>query len=161
MTSQNFWSAHRRAFLLSAEVPGVNVLLSPAELNDAAPCCALEMAEVLVPQSAVSHWANAPVPPLGTLPNADAFSSAASSCWSACIRFWSSEVRLVPVDLVETELQNPPMSWLDAVVKGDVTVLPQMLRSMIPAVAATPGNVCPYLEPPSHAICASCGCVAQ
>src|SRR3954451_24685413 len=32
---------------------------------------------------------------------------------------------------------------------------------MIPGVAATPGHVCPYFEPPSQAICANCGCVAQ
>jgi hypothetical protein len=37
-TSHNFTSAMLRALLLSADIPGVNVLLSPLVLNDAA-CC--------------------------------------------------------------------------------------------------------------------------
>ena len=58
MMSQNRLSATDRAYLLFAEVPGVKVLLSPNELNDAASCCALEMSFVLVPHRADSHFAN-------------------------------------------------------------------------------------------------------
>ena len=36
-------------------------------------------------------WANMPDPPLGTLPKAEAFSSAVSSCCRSCMRAWSSE----------------------------------------------------------------------
>ena len=64
--------------------------------------------------------ANVDVPPLGTLPNAEALSSSASSCCRSCIRL-----------------------------------------SPRPVVAVTPGKVWPNLVPPSHAISASSGCVAQ
>ncbi len=72
--------------MLSAEVPGVKVLLSPWELKEAACCAAVLMAFWLVPQWAASHWANIPVPPEGTLPKAEAFSSAAINCCKSCMR---------------------------------------------------------------------------
>ena len=53
--SQNALFAIALAFLLSAEVPGVKVLLSPAVLKDAACCKAVLMAFVFVPQYADSH----------------------------------------------------------------------------------------------------------
>src|SRR4051794_12592331 len=134
--SQKSRFAIARAFLLSAEVPGVNCVLSPLLLNDAAPDWALLTAPVFVPQSADSHVANAPVPPAGTEPKAEAFSSAASSCWSACIFPWSSAVRLPPVDFVETDDQKPPMSLPRSSIGR-----PHRVRSMMPTVAATPGKV--------------------
>ena len=73
------------AVLLSADVPGVKVPLSPAVLKDAACCRAFLIAFVVVPQYAASHVANIPDPPLGTVPKADAFSSAASNCCRSCI----------------------------------------------------------------------------
>ena len=82
MTSQNGIVAMLRAFLLSAEVPGVNVLLSPVELNDAAACCAFLIAFESVSHRADSILANDVD---GALPNADAFSSAAINCCSSCI----------------------------------------------------------------------------
>ena len=75
--SQNGLSAIALAFLLSADVPGVNWLLSPELLNDAAPCMAFWIAVWFVPQYAASHTADCPEPPAGTEPKADAFSSAA------------------------------------------------------------------------------------
>src|SRR3954453_13615640 len=160
--SQNTWSDHSRAFLLSADVPGVNVLLSPALLNAPACCCALPIVVTFVPHSAASHWPNAAVPPEGTLPNADAFNSAASSCWSSCSRFCPSDERFLFVVVEEIELQNPPISWFfPATPSTAETGWPQISWSPIPATAATPGKVWPDLVPPSQAICASCGCVAQ
>lgn len=41
ITFQNAMFAYCLPSLLSAEVPGVNVVLSPKELNDAACCCAV------------------------------------------------------------------------------------------------------------------------
>ena len=54
-TSQKTWSAIALAFLLSADVPGVNVPLSPELLKDAACCMALWIAVWFVPQYAASH----------------------------------------------------------------------------------------------------------
>src|SRR5512142_427989 len=106
MMSQKAISAMARACLLSAEVPGVKVLLSPWVLKEAACCRAVLIAVALVPHNADSHWANIPDPPLGTLPKAEAFSSAARSCCSSCILDWSSEVRLAPVDVLEISAQK-------------------------------------------------------
>src|SRR5206468_2973663 len=118
--------------------------------------CAFWIALVLVPQYAVSHVANAPTPPLGKLPKAEAFSSAASNCCKSCILPWSSAVRLAPVDFLETSLQKPPSTF--PMVSMD---LPQRVASPMPGVAATPGKECPNPEPPNQAIWASCECVAQ
>ena len=77
-TSQYGMFAIALAPLLSAEVPGVNLLLSPWLLKDADCCCAFLIAVWLLPQYALSQAEK--VPELGVLPNAEAFSSAASNC---------------------------------------------------------------------------------
>ena len=79
---QNTRSAIALAFLLSADVPGVKRLLSPAELKEAACCWAVLIAFEFVPQYAASQAAIDPT--LGTLPNATLFNSAASNCCSSC-----------------------------------------------------------------------------
>src|SRR5262249_28301307 len=115
------------AVLLSAAVPGVKLLLSPCELNDAACCCALLIAVGLVPQYALSQAANWPEPPLGMLPKAEPFSSAASNCCNSCILCWSSDERFFPVDVVDTPLQKPPIRM------GSVLMLrPQSMVSPTP-----------------------------
>src|SRR6266498_5675283 len=100
-TFQNARSATDLAYLLSADVPGVKVPLSPAVLKEAACCRAVLIVFVLPVQYAASHWANIPDPPLGTVPKAEAFSSAASSCCRSCILAWSSDDRLAPVVVLE------------------------------------------------------------
>src|SRR5262249_41026242 len=84
IVSQNALSAVAFAFFGSADVPGVNDPLSPDVLNDAACCSAVLIAPWFVPQSADSQAANEPL--LGVAPKADAFNSAAISCWRSCIR---------------------------------------------------------------------------
>jgi hypothetical protein len=87
--------------LAAAEVPGVNVELSPLLLKDAAYCWRPGSPSDSCRSTRSPRSANCPVPPLGTLPNADAFSSAApssaarawpcaASCWR---RLWSSASR--------------------------------------------------------------------
>ena len=70
--------------------------LSPAVLNEAACCRAVLM------RSGSCRTGGLPgrEQPVRTLPKADAFSSAASSCWRSCMRAWSSEERLAPVGLL-------------------------------------------------------------
>src|SRR6266851_1440159 len=67
--SQNALSATALEFLLSAEIPGVNALLSLLELKEAACCCAVRMAVSSVPQYALSQTVKEPE--LGRLPKAD------------------------------------------------------------------------------------------
>src|SRR3954447_11964521 len=132
--SQNAGVAMVLAFLLSADVPGVNCALSPLLLNDAACCWAVWMALEFVPQYADSHAANEPLE--GTLPNADAFSSAASSCCRSCILDWSRAVRFLPVDVLEMSLQKPPISL------ARVSMFRQQSSvSPMPGVFAAPGKV--------------------
>src|SRR5262245_38651221 len=112
------------------------------------------MAVVFVPQYADSHAANDPL--LGTVPKAEAFSSAAMSCCSSCILAWSSADRLVPVDVFDISLQKAPISFPRVSIGR-----PQSVVFPMPDTPATPGNVCPKLVPPNQAIFASCECVAQ
>ena len=65
---------------------GVNVLLSPWELNDATACCAFFTAVVVPVQNAASQLLIVATPPAGADPNATAFNSAARSCCRSCIR---------------------------------------------------------------------------
>ena len=129
------------AFLLSAEVPGVNVPLSPELLKDAAACCAFEMSFALVLQSAPSIAAK---DILGTLPKAEEFNSAAINCCNSCILAWSSEDLLAEVDVLEMSLQKLPITF-----PRSSTGRPQI------TVSATPGKVCPNAVPPNQAILAS------
>src|SRR3954466_1662663 len=140
------------AVLLSADVPGVKVLLSPWLLNDADCCWAFLIAFWLLPQYAPSQAEN--VPELGRLPNAEAFSSAASICCTSCIRYWSIVVRLAAVDFLEMSLQKPPINlpsatgWVTIVVPmsfaagdaGGTAPFGQSSRSPIWETVATPGN---------------------
>src|ERR1041384_1792946 len=119
------------------------------------------------PQYAPSQVANAPLPPMGELPKAEAFSSAASNCCKSCILAWSSADRFLLVDVLETLLQKPPITvWIpDAgvvcVARTSARVLPQRVMSPMPCTLATPGKLCPYPGPPNQAMLASCECVAQ
>ena len=161
-------SAIDLAYLLSAEVPGVNFALSPLLLNDAAACCAFLIAFWFEPQYAASHIANWPDPPLGTLPNAEAFSSAASICCRSCILAWSRADRFAPVDFFEMSVQKPPIS-LPKVLMSLVTGAQSVLfvdaggcidaRERVPeGASAEPGDLrelwmrCPEALRPRHAL---------
>jgi hypothetical protein len=98
------------------------------------------MAFVSVPQSAASHAANLLGSPLGALPKAEAFSSAAISCCSSCILAWSSADRLAPVLVLEMSLQKAPVS-LPSVLSSLVQMsLSPIWESMPEPRAAKPSN---------------------
>ena len=77
---------------------------------------------------------------------------------------------MLPVDVLETSLQKPPVNlpsvsmFLPTVVPLQPVMLGQSVLFMIPVTVLTPGRVTgelPNLEPPNQAFSAKNGCVAQ
>jgi hypothetical protein len=133
MMSQNRMLATERAHLLSAEVPGVTVLLSPWLLNDAACCwgglervgvCAEECGLPCREGSADRHAAER-----------RGVQFCCEQLLQECIPAWSSTDRLAPVEVFEMSAQKSPTS-LQSVSIGR----PQISVSPMPAVFATPGT---------------------
>ncbi len=86
----------------------MNDPLSPPSLKAAACDAAVLIAFRSVPQKRGLPCGEDPA--LGDEPKAEALSSAAISCWSSCMRAWSSAERLAPVLVFEMSDQKAPIS---------------------------------------------------
>ena len=102
-------------------------------LNDAIAACAFLIAVMSVPQYA--EIAFAIDMPVGDEPKSWLFRIAARSCWSSCMRAWSSAVRFTPVEVLAMFAQKPPMTC--STVSG-VVVHRERSASVIPLVVIPP-----------------------